>query len=293
MKLCVTPFHLDDIEVLINNGADIILLGNEQFANRLNSSFTIDEIQVAANQIHHLEKELFVNINLIVHHDDLEPLNQFLDELIKANVDGILFSDLAVYQLAKEKGIVNKLIYHPETLITNTFDSLFWHKQGIKGVIIAKEITLDDIKLIIDTKHTEIGLIGHGQLNMFHSRRPLVENFMKYNDQDYKQVIASKNLRLVEELRSEVYPIVQDNHGTHIFRDKTLESFLEINELTNLDYFIIDGLFRDQAYVVEMVQAYNILRKNYDQTYAKKLREKYQEDHDQGFYYKKTVYDKF
>ena len=293
MKLCVTPFQVEDITTLANAGADIFIVGNKEFANRLVDSFDLDDIKKAISLSRKLDKELFVNVNFIAHHDDLEPLSAFLDELKTAQVDGILFSDLSVYQLAKKKDMIDKLIYHPETLVTNFYDSHFWQKQGIKGVIIAKEITLEDINLITSKKQGKIGIVGHGQLNMFHSRRPLIENFMKYNEQDYEQIIASKNLRLVEELRNEVYPVVQDNHGTHIFRDKTMESYLEILELNNLDYFIIDGLFRDRNYLLETTKNYHKILETKNIEYAKELREQLKDSHDQGFYYKKTVYDKF
>jgi len=153
---------------------------------------------------------------------------------------------------------------------------------------------LNDIKEITEKSEIEISIIGHGHLNMFHSRRPLIENFFKYNKEAYDKYVNNRNIYLIEEIRNESYPVVQDNHGTHIFRDKIMESYQEINILNEiLDVFIIDSVFKNTAYLIETLQNYHKILNTKDQSSAKKISEKYQENHDSGFLYKKTVYDKY
>ncbi len=291
MKLAVTPFGLNGIKELSSNGTDIFLIGNSSFGNRLVYSFSTLEITDANNLIKSLNKEIYIVMNMIVHNANLKSLKEFLDFIKKLDVNGIIFGDLAVYQLAKNIGIENKLIYSPETLNTNYYDPIFWRKQGIKGLTISKEITLEDVKQISKDKLIEISLIGHGHLNMFHSRRPLIENFFKYTNKEYEDYIENRNLKVVEEIRNESYPIFQDNHGTHIFRDKSLESFKEVNILSDyLDVFIIDGIFKDNMYLNKTVKYYNDLLNNIGN--AEDISKLYEGAHDSGFLYKKTVYDK-
>ena len=291
MKLAVTPIGLSGIEELSSNGTDIFLIGNSSFGNRLVYSFSTLEITDANNLIKSLNKEIYIVMNMIVHNVNLKSIKEFLDFIKELDVNGIIFGDLAVYQLAKNIGIENLLIYSPETLNTNYYDPIFWSKQGIKGLTISKEITLEDIKQISKDKLIEISLIGHGHLNMFHSRRPLIENFFKYTNKEYEEYIENRNLKVVEEIRNESYPIFQDNHGTHIFRDKSLESFKEINILSDyLDVFIVDGIFKDNSYLNKTVKYYNDLLNNIGN--AEDISKLYEGDHDSGFLYKKTVYDK-
>jgi putative protease len=101
-------------------------------------------------------------------------------------------------------------------------------------------------------------------------------------------------LKLVEELRNESYPVFQDEHGTHIFRAKSMESYKEVKELENhLNLFIIDGILKDSMYLEETLKNYQeILHSNNPQV-AKKISESLQDTHDSGFLYKKTVYDKY
>ena len=291
MKIAITPFGLEGIEELSSNGADIFLIGNNSFGNRLVHSFSTTEITDANTLIKSLKKEIYIVANLIVHNSNLNSLKEFLDFVKDLDVDGIIFGDLAVYQIAKNIGIENKLIYSPETLNTNYYDPIFWSRQGIKGLTISKEITLDDILQISKDKLLEISLIGHGHLNMFHSRRPLIENYFKYTKKEYEEYIDNRNLKVIEEIRNESYPIFQDNHGTHIFRDKSLESFREVNTLNDyLDVFIIDGIFKDNKYLNKTLKNYKKLLNNIGN--ADDISKLYEGDHDSGFLYKKTVYDK-
>lgn len=294
MKLAVTPFAVSSIEKLSNAGTDVFIIGNEEYANRLVHSFSMIEITEAVQQIKQLNKEVYINMNLILHNTDLEKVSEFLVFLDSLAVDAVIFGDLGLYMVAKKLGFQGKLIYNPETLNTSGYDPKFWTKKGIKGLTISREITLDDIKQICQDSEIEISLVGHGHLNMFHSRRPLIENFFKYTKEEYEKYVENRNLRIVEEIRNESYPIFQDIHGTHIFREKAMESYKEISILKQyLDLFIIDGIFKNTEYLIETVSNYKALLQKDDKSLAEQFANQYQEDHDSGFLYKKTVYDKF
>jgi len=295
MELAVTPFNVNSIRELSENGADIFIIGNKQFANRLANSFSLEKIIEANEIIKLLKKKIYVNLNLIIHNIDLNNVKEFLKYIKKLNVDGIIFGDLAIYQLAKEMDLVNKLIYNPETLNTNYYDPVYWSNKGILGLTISKEITLEDISIIAKNSKIEISLIGHGYLNMFHSKRPLIENFLKYTNNEYDNYIENRNLRLVEEIRDEAYPIFQDSHGTHIFRAKSMESFKEVNILKKMiEIFIIDGIFKDTNYLIKTLKNYKTLLSSIsNKEKALEISKQYEKDHDSGFLYKKTVYVKY
>ena len=295
MKIAVTLFDVSSITRLSEVGADIFIIGNKQYANRLVSSFSTIELTEANNLIKSLNKEIYISLNLIAHNEDLRKIEEFLDFVMKLNVDGIIFGDLSVYILAKKRGIEGLLIYSPETLNTNYYDPVFWENKGIKGLTISKEITLEDITIIAKNSNIDISLIAHGHLNMFHSRRPLIENYLKYTGSEYNNFLDNRNLKLVEEIRNESYPVFQDSHGTHIFRDKSLESYQEVKDLNEiLDIFIIDGIFKDTSYLIETTSNYkSLLNSKNHYKKAKKLSQLYEKDHDSGFLYKKTVYVKY
>lgn len=294
MKLAVTPFSVSSIKKLSDAGADVFIIGNESYANRLVNSFSLIEITEIVEITKSLGKEVYINMNLIVHHRDIEPFTEFLTFIRGLEVEGIIFGDLGSYMIARDLELETKLIYNPETLNTNYYDTNFWNRKGIKGLTISKEISLADINEICEKKQVEISIIGHGHLNMFHSRRPLIENYFKHTKEEYDQLISSRNLRIIEETRNEAYPIVQDSHGTHIYREKSMESYREIVELSKcVDVFIIDGIFKDTEYLIDVVKNYKVILEKNDNDFSKKISLLYSKDHDSGFLYKKTQYDKF
>ncbi|MCF7926801.1 MAG: U32 family peptidase [Candidatus Izimaplasma sp.] len=293
MKLAVTPNHFDMCPNLLEAEADILIMGNTKFSNRLPYSFTLDEIKDVITLAHSNNKEVYITINIIVHNDLLIDIDHYLNKLKELDIDGLIFSDLSVYELAKKHNLIKYLIYHPETLNTNYYDPIFWEKEGIKSIIISKEITLDNLRIISRESTLPIGYIGHGYLNMFHSRRPLIENFFKYNNEEYQQFINNRNLTLIEQKRQESYPIFQDEHGTHIFREKPMKSFRELQALqTMLDFLIIDGIFLSTDDIVQATKDYHTLLTNNNQQTLNDIDDQYPE-HDKGFLYKKTVYDKY
>lgn len=294
MKIAITVSNLVDLKTYLKETkTDIYIIGNEVYANRLPGSFSIEDMKTAVELIKSYNKEVYINLNLIIHNEDLEKLNGYLDYLKELSVHGIIFGDLAVYMYAKKKQLTHVLIYNPDTLNTNLYDPIFWDKKDIKGLTIAKEIVKDEIIEICDNSSMEISIIGHGHLNMFHSRRPLIENFLEYNEEESKKYINNRNLHLIEETRNESYPVFQDLHGTHIFREKCLMSFNEIKELSeHVDVFIIDSILKDSTYIVEIVDIYHKILDNKIQDTIE-LTKQYSKDHDSGFLHKKTVYDKY
>ena len=128
------------------------------------------------------------------------------------------------------------------------------------------------------------------------SKSKLIKNILMSCDSkviEYKDYIENRDLKIVEEIRNESYPIFQDNHGTHIFREKALESYKEIVTLSeHLDVFIIDGIFKDTEYLLETVSNYRLILSEKSIHFAEEISASYSQNHDSGFLYKKTQYDK-
>ncbi len=287
MKFAVTAFNLEHAKELLNNKADIVILGNEKFANRIVNSFSMEEIKELSNYAIDNCKEVYINVNAIMHANDLDLVRNYLIELKEINVSGIIFSDVGVYSIAKKLNMESKLIYDPETLNTNYYDTIFWNNQGIKMVMISKEITLDDLSVISEKKELPISIKGHGYFTMFHSKRTLITNFFKYENKDYDQYNNNHDLTIIEEIRDEEYPILEDEKGTHIFRANIACAYNEIKELSSIvDVFFIDGIFTGKEYVNEVLHNYKGILN--DEMIMSEMPKK----HDSGFLYKKTVYIK-
>ncbi|MFH5881533.1 MAG: peptidase U32 family protein [Candidatus Izemoplasmataceae bacterium] len=290
MKLAVTLNDETTLEQLLETEVDTIIIGYENLSHRMKVTYDIETIKGLVNKVKSHQKSVWINMNIIMHDDHIEAAQDALSDLKELDIDGILFADLAVYVLSESFGLTNKLIYYPETYTTSRIDAEFWKHEKIQSIVLARELTLKDVLEISIDAPLPITLVGHGYLNMFHSRRPLVENFFKYTEEENPDSIKnSKKLTIVEEQRDESYKIVQDAFGTHIFRAKPLASFSVLEQIKpHIDTLIIDTLFLEQ-HTFDLINDYYVAlnSKSYEA-----IIEKYKETHDDGFYFKKTILNK-
>jgi U32 family peptidase len=287
MKILTTIYDLNQLKKL-SVYADGFLVGNDQFGTRLTKSFSIEEIKEITQEVKTLKKELFLQVNQIFNDDQLDELIQFLHKLPIQDITGIVVADLGALKTIEKLGFSDKAIYNPETLMTNIYDFNFLADFNIQGVYVAKEITLDDVMYIAKNKKYKMFMVGHGHLNMFYSKRQLIDNFMQYNEDDHIYH-NRQDLKIIEETREEDYPVLEDSAGTHVFRSHVLQSLTQIKTLEPyLDYLVVDTLFKDDAYALSILPMYQ--NRKPDQLVIDQIQKDYQEIWDEGFFFKKTIY---
>ncbi|ERJ13718.1 peptidase U32 family protein [Haloplasma contractile] len=301
-ELLVSPTSIELIKSL--KAADAFLVGEKGFSLRMPFYVSRDEIKEIITHCNQSNQKIYIALNAIFHEPDLDPVRDYLLFLKDHHIDGIVFGDLAVYSLAKEIGITNKLIYDPEKYITNYKTAQFFKDQGIKRVFISKEITLENINLIAKETDIETEILVHGSYNMFHSKRKLVETYFKYIENEaLYEAHKDSPMYLIEEIRDELYPIVQDDQGTHVYTAKDMCGIEHLDTLTQngIRSLKIDGIFKTDEQLATITAIY---RKALDDLVADK---KQYEDHkswylkqlnqiegirnfDSGFFFKKTIY---
>ena len=288
MKIITPIFKIQDIDK-INANVDGFILSNEKFGARLTSSFSLEQLIVAIGKIKGLKKEVFININQLYTNDQIDLLMTFVLKLPIKDITGFICADIGVLEAFKKIELVNMIIYNPETLLTNYFDFNYLKKDNVFGAFVAKEITLDDIKIIASKKQIKTFMIGHGHLDMFYSKRQLLKNYANYLGIE-ETFHNQRNLALKEEIRpNEKYPILEDYAGTHVFRDTVFSSLKYLDQLKNLiDYLVIDPIFKDLAYLDQITSLYNKNQLNSKE--INYIQEKYHEKWDDGFLFTKTIY---
>jgi U32 family peptidase len=287
MKILTTIYDLNHLENL-SVYADGFLIGNDQFGTRLTKSFSIEEIIKVTQQLKTLKKELFLQLNQIFNDEQLDHLVLFLKQLPIQDISGMVVADLGAYKTIEKLGFTSKVIYNPETLMTNVYDFNFLADFNIQGVYVAKEITLEDIIYIAENKKYKMFMVGHGHLNMFYSKRQLIDNFMQYDKKDHIYH-NRQDLKIIEETRDEAYPVLEDQAGTHVFRSHVFQSLTHMKTLESyLDYLVVDTLFKDDAYALSVLPMYQNRKPN--QLIIDQIQKDYQEVWDEGFFFKKTIY---
>jgi U32 family peptidase len=289
MKKLVTLFKIESIPML-SPWVDGFILGQNGVSTRLTRSFSTEEIIEASKQMKTLNKGCFVIMNRILHDSDANRYETFIEAVESDAITGYIVGDIGVLSIGKSLGIAHKMIYNPETLITNVFDAHFYNSLGIQGVYLAKEITLEDIETIGKNRPYQLFAYGHGYLNMFYSKRQLIEAYFenKHQNNDFHE---ARNLSVVEEKRPEFrYPILEDEAGTHVFRNHVFSSLNHLKTLAqSIDYLVMDTVFHDDNYALDVLKVYSDVA-NLADTKVIELQNKYHEVWDEGFFFKKTVY---
>lgn len=288
MKIIAPIFGIKDIETIKDN-VDGYILSNEQFGTRLTSSFDVETIIEAINEIKKLKKEIFININQLYTNEHIEELMAFITKLPTNDITGFICADIGVLEAFKKINLNDKIIYNPETLLTNYFDFNYLKEDNILGSFVAKEITLEDIKTIGSKRELKTFMVGHGHLDMFYSKRQLLKNYS-----DYLGITNlfhnKKDLVLKEEIRpDDKYPVLEDFAGTHVFRSNVFSTLEQLDNLKDsIDYLIIDPIFKDSKYLKQITKLYK--NNMIDQKIIDKIQKDYNEIWDNGFLFTKTIY---
>lgn len=252
MEIIVKVNKLEDVYTLDN--VDAYLLANRQFSYRFVESFCINKINKVRKYAHENNKKVYVLINKIFKDDELEKLEVFLTKLKKANVDGIFFTDFAVFMLAEKLEMADKCIFYHETFLRNTYDILTYQESGIKKIICSKDMHLKDIKLLPKEKKDTYGIICFGYIPLYESQRKILTHYISMNKLP-KSLIHSTTLSLKEHTRDDRYKVIEQEGVSSIFDSKVYSYLTYIKELSeNINMFIVDSLFFETSYIKEVVE---------------------------------------
>lgn len=263
-ELLAPAGNLEKLKTAIDFGADAVYLGGSKLNLRaFADNFGVEEIKDGIKYAHDRGKKVYVTLNVFPHNEDLEGLEDYLRELYSLNVDAVIVSDPGIIMTARE--VVPELELHLSTQANNVNykSALFWHKQGIKRIVLARELGLEQIKEIREKlpEDCELEAFVHGSMCMSYSGRCLLSNYMTGRDANRGECAQPCRYKyhLVEEKRpGEYFPVYEDEKGTYIMNSKDLCMIEYIPELVNsgISSFKIEGRMKSAFYVAVVTKAY-------------------------------------
>lgn len=284
MNIVARLKYSSELVKLAQMGVDIFLLDTFDLTTKSILPLDIDDFKSIHQSIKKLNKKTYVWINKMIHEPDIIRIEKWMKVFKELVVDGIVVNDFSVYVVAKKFNLEDKIIYQPGTMNTNSYDVVYLQDK-VKGMTLSKEITLEEIqKIISQDTQIEFSLIAHGYIDMFYSKRKLISLYLEHKEIDGYQVNNNHYFTLEERTRKgRHYPILEDEKGTHIFRDMKLESFEEVSILKEkLNDIFIERLFLDDQEYEAAIKAYN------NDQFVESFMEKYGEEYHHGFYYQVT-----
>ena len=243
-------------------GADAAYLGGEQFGLRaFGGNFSQDEMRTAVRLAHASEKKIYVTVNVFPHNEDIADLPDYLRFLADAGVDAVLVADLGVFMLCRET--VPDLPVHISTQANNvnwrTVDA--WHKLGAARVVLARELSREEIREIRRNTDVELEMFVHGSMCISYSGRCLLSNYFTGRDANRGSCAQSCRWKyaLVEESRpGEYYPVAEDERGTYIMNSKDLCLLPYLDEVIacGIDSLKIEGRMKSVHYAASVTKVY-------------------------------------
>ncbi|WP_295283784.1 U32 family peptidase [Veillonella sp.] len=254
--------NMDKLKMAIRYGADAVYCAGQSFGLRASSSnFSNEELKEAVEFVHSHGKKIYVTCNIIPHNEDLVGLKDYLKFLESIKVDAIIVADLGIFLLAKR--VAPNLERHVSTQAntTNYLTTEFWKEQGATRVVVAREVSIADIKTMKEAADIEIEAFVHGAMCISYSGRCLLSNYFTTRDANRGQCTQACRWKysLVEENRpGEYYPIEEDQHGTYIFNSKDLCLLKYIPDLVEagVDSLKIEGRMKSVHYAATVTKVY-------------------------------------
>jgi len=248
----------------IEYGADAVYLAGRMYGMRAASgNFDYDELKTAVEYAHARDVKVYVTCNTLVRCDEMDGLPEYLKYLESINVDAVIIADLGVLRMIKKHAPSLEVHISTQTSITNYEAAMMWYELGAKRIVLARELSLDEIKTIREKTpdDLELEVFVHGAMCISYSGRCLLSNYLIGRDANRGQCAGSCrwSYSLVEEKRPGQYmPVVEDDRGTYIFNSKDMCMIEYIPELVKagIKSFKIEGRVKTAYYAACVTSSY-------------------------------------
>lgn len=216
-------------------------------------AFTKKDLVKIAASCHKKGLALYIVIDSLLKENELAVLKEYLLFLKSLNIQGIYYHDLAVLKSAQAIKLNTQLIYDGGPLLTNSLDVAFHLHEGNDAVVLARELTLKEIKRIAKANRGQVDLQICGHLRLARSGRLFLSNYFSYLKREYP-VKNREDLTIVEEKRDYRLPIYENNYGTEIYSDYIFLDYAAWVDLAqDIRHGIIDSLFLDDALLLRIL----------------------------------------
>ncbi len=280
VELLAPAGNMEKLKMAILYGADAVYLAGEEFGLRTASdNFTFEEMKAGINFVHEKGKKAYLTMNIIPHNEDTYKASEFIEKAVLTGIDAVIVSDPGMFAIIKSTAPQLSIHISTQANITNTQSVNFWHTAGASRVVLARELSFNEISEIRKNAPAEMELEAfvHGAMCISYSGRCLLSNYMAGRDSnkgDCAQPCRWKYHLMEEKRPGEYFPIQEDERGTFIFNSKDLCMIRHIPEVisSGISSLKIEGRVKSSFYVATVVKAYRDAIDAYynDQTYDEK-----------------------
>lgn len=261
-ELLAPAGNMAKLKIALDYGADAVYCAGKEFGLRAQAdNFSRKELQDAVEYVHQRNKKIYLTLNIIPHNQDLEKIMEFLKFLAELNVDGVIVSDPGVLYLFEENKMDLPLHLSTQANTVNWASVKFWEKKGVERIILARELSREEIAEIKSRTSAGLEVFVHGSMCISYSGRCLLSNYLTGRDANRGNCAQPCRWKysLVEEKRpGQYFPIADDDRGSYIMNSRDLNLLEEIPELVELgvESLKIEGRMKSIHYVATVTGVY-------------------------------------
>ena len=213
---------------------DGIILSLKDYSVQSTIYYDLDEIKDIIKKYPKLE--VFIKMNKNIFNDEIDKLKEMLIELNKINIKGIFFYDLAILNIKQELNLDVDLVWDQSHMVNNYHTCDYYYNEGVKYALLGKEITLEEIKEIVEKSKITSMVEVVSTPAIAYSKRKLLTNYYKSINKDKKDT-----LEILEKVSNKYYIVKESNNGTSFYTKDIMNGTSIIKDLysVNTPYIIM------------------------------------------------------
>ena len=263
-ELLAPAGDMEKLRMAVLYGADAVYLAGTSFGMRaFAGNFAPDELRAAVRFAHEHGVRVHVTVNTMPRGDELKALPEHLENLNDAGVDALIVADLGVFTLAGKYAPRCERHVSTQQSVANAACAQAWYDLGAKRVVLAREVTLQEIRAIRDQVSPELQLetFAHGAMCVSYSGRCLLSNYMTGRDSNRGECAQPCRYQyaLMEEKRpGEYFPVFEDEKGTYILNSRDMCMIDHLDDIMDagIDCIKLEGRAKSEYYAAIVTGAY-------------------------------------
>lgn len=264
LELLSPAGDMEQLNMSVLYGADAVYLAGTSFGMRsFAGNFSPEALPKAVAFAHSHNVKVHVTVNTMPRNDEVARLPEYLEQLDDAGVDALIIADLGAFTLAGKYAPHCQRHVSTQQSIANYACAQSWFDLGASRVVLARELSLEEIRVIrqkVDPK-LEIETFGHGAMCVSYSGRCLLSNYMTGRDSNRGACAQPCRYQyaLMEEKRpGEYFPVYEDEKGTYILNSKDMCMIDHLGELMDagVDCIKLEGRAKSAYYAAIVTGAY-------------------------------------
>jgi len=270
VELLAPAGDMEKLKTALHFGADAVYFAGKNYGLRaMSSNFTNEELKNAVHLVHKNNKKAYITLNVYARNNDFSNLKEYLHFLKEINIDAVIVSDLGIIDFIKKEVPEIEIHISTQANTTNKYSANFYKKLGASRVVLARELSIDEIKEIKSfNKNLELEAFVHGAMCISYSGRCLLSNYLTGRDSNHGECVQACRWKyyITEENRpNEPMEMQEDEKGTYIMNSKDLCLINYLDQIieAGVNSLKVEGRMKSPYYVATVINAYRRAIDNY------------------------------